>query len=107
MFSIGEFSKTTGLSVKTLRFYHEQGLLAPSSIDDQAGYRYYDESKIEVARMIAQLRSLEIPLAEIGEILRDCHDESDILGFLRRHQKMLAAKADHYRQIDAQLNRLI
>ena len=32
MFSIGEFSKITGLSVKTLRFYHEQGLLAPSSI---------------------------------------------------------------------------
>jgi DNA-binding transcriptional MerR regulator/DNA gyrase inhibitor GyrI len=107
MFSIGEFSKITGLSVKTLRFYHEQGLLAPSSIDDQTGYRYYDDSKVEVARMIAQLRSLEVPLADIGEILRDCHDESDVLSFLKHHQKTLAAKVDHYRQIEAQLNQLI
>ena len=39
MFSIGEFSKITGLTVKTLRFYHEQGVLKPSCIDDQTGYR--------------------------------------------------------------------
>ncbi len=37
MFSIGEFSKVTGLTVKTLRFYHEQGLLVPSCIDEETG----------------------------------------------------------------------
>ncbi len=50
MFSIGEFSKLTGLTVKTLRFYHEQGLLKPSAVDDQTGYRYYAADKIEAAR---------------------------------------------------------
>jgi len=45
MFSIGEFSKITGWTVKTLRFYHEQGVLAPSYIDEETGYRYYDETR--------------------------------------------------------------
>jgi DNA-binding transcriptional MerR regulator len=49
-YSIGEFSQVTGLSVKTLRFYHEKGILVPSSVDDATGYRCYDSSKIEKAR---------------------------------------------------------
>ena len=62
MFTIGEFSKVTGMTVKTLRFYHEAGLLAPTMVDEQTGYRYYDESKIETARVIAYLRGLEFPV---------------------------------------------
>ncbi len=53
MFSIGEFSKVTGLTVKTLRFYHEQGLLDPTHIDPETGYRYYGPAKVETARVIA------------------------------------------------------
>ena len=59
MFTIGEFSKVTGLTVKTLRFYHEEGLLEPASVDPRTGYRHYDERQIETARAIAFLRSLE------------------------------------------------
>ena len=47
VFSIGEFSKITGLTIKTLRFYHEQGLLTPTTVDEETGYRYYAEAKIE------------------------------------------------------------
>ena len=64
MFSIGEFSKITGWTVKTLRFYHEQGVLAPSYIDEETGYRYYDENKIEAARIISTLRSLDFSLSQ-------------------------------------------
>ena len=46
-YSIGEFSQVTGLSVKTLRFYHEKGILVPSSVDEATGYRFYDADKIE------------------------------------------------------------
>ena len=70
MFTIGDFSRITGLTVKTLRFYHEQGLLAPSYVDHETGYRYYDRSKIETARIITHLRSLDLSLEEIGAILR-------------------------------------
>ena len=69
MFSIGEFSRITGLTVKTLRFYHQQGVLVPSRVDPSTGYRYYDENDVETARVITYLRSLDVPLLEVKEIL--------------------------------------
>ena len=57
MFTIGEFSKISGLTVKSLRFYHEHGVLAPSCVDDKTGYRYYDHCKVETAAVIKQLYS--------------------------------------------------
>ena len=76
MFAIGEFSKITGLTVKTLRFYHEQGILTPSAVDSGSGYRYYGTDKIETARVIAQLRDLEFSLQDIKEILHGYSDEA-------------------------------
>jgi len=68
-FSIGEFSRISGLSVKTLRFYHENGLLEPARIDPVTDYRYYDATCIERARVIARLRELQFPLDDIARIL--------------------------------------
>ena len=107
MFSIGEFSKITGLTVKTLRFYHEQSLLAPAQIDDQTGYRYYDDRQIETARVITQLRELEFSIAEIAELLANYHDDADVLAYLERQRQTLAGKAEHYRQIESRLNQII
>jgi len=106
-FTIGEFSKITGLSVKTLRFYHEEGLLVPSSVDDETGYRYYDAEKIEAARLICRLRELEFSLEEIGAILRKAASDRDILGYLERHKEELAKQARHYRQIVNRLDHII
>jgi DNA-binding transcriptional MerR regulator len=107
VFTIGEFSKITGLTVKTLRHYHEQGVLLPSCIDDQTGYRYYDAGKVEVARVVRQLRDLEFSLPQITEILAGCRDESDVLDYLERQKKSLVAKAEHYRQIESRLDQII
>lgn len=107
LFSIGEFSKITGLTVKSLRFYHEQNLLAPTAVDDQTGYRYYDAEKIGPARVIAQLRELEFSLSEIAEILRNCQDESDMVDYFERHKKSLAAKQEHYHKIERRLDEMI
>jgi DNA-binding transcriptional MerR regulator len=107
MFSIGEFSKITGLTVKTLRFYHERGLLVPTAIDDQSGYRYYDADKVELARTIAKLRELEFSLDDIAAMLHQCADESDLLRHLELHRCQLAAKAEHYRRIESRLDEVI
>jgi DNA-binding transcriptional MerR regulator len=107
MFTIGEFSKITGLTVKTLRFYHEQGLLAPTQIDDQTGYRFYDDRQVETARVITQLRELEFSIAEIADLLANYHDDADIVAHLERQRKTLAGKAEHYRQIESRLNHII
>ncbi len=107
MYTIGEFSKITGLSVKTLRFYHEEGLLVPSAIDDETGYRYYAPVLIERARVVTRLRALEFPLADIAEMLAKHDDESDILDYLERHREAIQARLRQYREIHQALDKII
>lgn len=95
MFSIGEFSKISGLSVKTPRFYHEKGLLAPAAVDPQTGYRYYDRHSLERAQVIVALRDLDFPLDTIAEMLAACRDDQDALAHLERHRASLAEKLRH------------
>jgi DNA-binding transcriptional MerR regulator len=89
LYSIGEFSTITGLSVKTLRFYHERGILVPSSVDEATGYRFYDAAKVEKARIIMRLREMEFSIEDIGAVLGECSDEADILNHLERQKNTL------------------
>jgi DNA-binding transcriptional MerR regulator len=98
MFSIGEFSRITGITVKALRHYHEEGLLAPSWIDEQTGYRYYDEDKIETARLIAFLRTLEFPLADIREFLAQGEDEETLIQAMQRHRQTLNQRIQNFKK---------
>ena len=67
--SIGEFSHLTHLSVRTLRRYHEAGLLVPAHIDDATSYRYYAADQIPTAQVIHRLRDLDVPLDVVRRIL--------------------------------------
>lgn len=107
LFGIGEFSKITGLTVKTLRFYHEQGVLSPTAIDEQTGYRYYDSNKIELARVVTELRALDVSVAEIAEILRSAADEADLLAFLEQHRESILVRLRHYQKIAKFLDQVI
>jgi DNA-binding transcriptional MerR regulator len=66
---IGRFARRTGLSIGALRHYAETGLLTPARVDPATGYRYYREEQVPVARRIAALRALDVPLAVIREVL--------------------------------------
>ena len=57
LFTVGEFSKVTGLSVKTLRFYHEKQLLLPTRVDEATGYRYYSAGQLERLNRILGLQA--------------------------------------------------
>ena len=46
MFKIGELGEITGVSVKTIRYYEEEGLISPVEVDRWTNYRYYDETSI-------------------------------------------------------------
>src|SRR3954447_2578789 len=48
--TIGDFSRASHLSVKTLHHYHEVGLLEPTEVDPDNGYRYYSEAQIPIAQ---------------------------------------------------------
>jgi DNA-binding transcriptional MerR regulator len=67
--SIGEFARRSRLSPKALRLYDRLGLLPPARIDPESGYRWYAPGQLEQARLIALLRELGLPLAEIGPVL--------------------------------------
>jgi DNA-binding transcriptional MerR regulator/effector-binding domain-containing protein len=107
MFTIGEFSKITGLTVKALRFYHEKGLLVPAAIDPSSGYRYYDQRNVDAARIIVALRELEFALEDIAAILADCSADEDLLVFLERQKQTLAERVARYSDALGQIDRLI
>jgi DNA-binding transcriptional MerR regulator len=67
--SIGEFARRSRLSAKALRLYDELGLLPPARVDEDSGYRLYEPGQLGQARLIAALRQLQVPLAEIKAIL--------------------------------------
>jgi DNA-binding transcriptional MerR regulator len=67
---IGDFSRMTHLSVKALRFYHDQGLLEPARIDPASGYRFYDPGQVPVAQVIRRFRDLDMPLDQVKAVLR-------------------------------------
>ena len=106
-YSIGDFSTVTGLSVKTLRFYHEKGILLPSSVDEATGYRFYDADKIEKARVIRQLRQMEFSIEDIATVLAGCSDELDILNYLERQKNILQQRIREDRDIVRSLNEII
>lgn len=106
-YSIGEFSQITGLSVKTLRFYHEKGILVPSSVDDATGYRFYDASKIEKARVLMRLRAMEFSLEDIATVFAECADDADILGHMERQKQFLQQRISEDRDIVRSLSEII
>lgn len=106
-YSIGEFSQVTGLSVKTLRFYHEKGILSPSSVDEATGYRFYDASKIEKARVIMRLRAMEFSIEDIAAVLGECSDEADILNYLEKQKNFLQQRISEDRDVVRSLNEII
>lgn len=67
--SIGEFARRSRLSAKALRLYDELGLLPPARVDEDSGYRFYEPGQLKQARLIAALRQLQVPLAEIKAVL--------------------------------------
>src|ERR1700749_793011 len=67
--TIGDFSRASHLSVKTLHHYHEVGLLEPSEVDPDNGYPYYSEAQIPVAQVIRRLRALQMPVADVRSVL--------------------------------------
>jgi DNA-binding transcriptional MerR regulator len=68
--TIGEFARRTRLSSKALRIYDELGLVVPAEVDPSSGYRRYGEEQVARAQLVAMLRRLDMPLADIASVLQ-------------------------------------
>ena len=96
LYKIGMFAAMNHVTVKTLRFYEEQGLLMPALIHPETGYRYYTLSQMAVLHQITALKLAGFTLEEISRINAGADEEA----VLRKKKSELLAKiADLTRQI--------
>ena len=87
---IGSFARRCRLSVKALRHYDDLGLLRPARIDAATGYRYYDRRQAPAAIAIALLRSLDVALPAIRELLAS--DDPGVLARVLDHERARRAR---------------
>jgi len=106
LISIGDFSRMTFLSVKTLRHYHETGLLAPARIDPSSGYRYYDVSQVATAQVIRRFRDLDLPIERLRAFL-DAPDEDARNAVIVSHLDKMSAQLRETQDTVESLRRML
>jgi DNA-binding transcriptional MerR regulator len=104
--SIGHFSRIAWLSLKALRLYDELDLLKPAFVDPGSGYRYYDPAQASRARAIALLRSLDMPLIEIKDLLAES-DPDKLRSRLEEHHATLAARLEEHQHMLRRVEQLM
>lgn len=104
MMTVKEISGITGISVRTLHYYDEIGLLAPSS-KTESGYRLYDDKALETLRQILFFREFDISLKDIKAILTNPKlDEKQIL---QMQKQMLTAKKERLERLIASIDNIL
>lgn len=97
--SVKEFAELTGVSVRTLHYYHEIGLLKPSCVDEWTGYRFYDEKSLERMQEVLFYRELGFPLKTISEILSS--PDYDKKEALKQQKQLLLMKKNRLENLIA------
>lgn len=104
--TVGEFSRLTHLSVKTLHHYHDIGLLAPAAVDPSSGYRRYRTTQVGTALLIRRLRELQMPLAQVRDVV-EAPDPAARDRALRDHLIQMEAELAHTREVVASLRSML
>ncbi len=89
MYTVKQLSELAGVSIRTLHYYDEIGLLKPAEVGAN-GYRYYDDAALLRLQQILFYREIGLELLRIKNILDS--PDFDLLAALRSHRKVLAAK---------------
>ena len=96
MRTVKEISDLTGISVRTLHYYDEIGLLKPTKKSD-AGYRLYDDKALETLQQVLFFREFDIPLKEIKAVMENPVLERNQI--LQMQKKMLVAKKERMERL--------
>lgn len=89
LYSIGQMARASGLTVSALRFYAGEGILVPAFVDPETGYRWYGQAQVLPARLVAGLRRVGMPLAEIALVLGQRSDPAAVRRLLDMHLRRL------------------
>ena len=104
MRTVKELSNLTGISVRTLHYYDEIGLLTPTK-KSEAGYRLYDDKALETLQQILFFREFDIPLKEIKSVMEN--PALDRTRILQMQRKMLAAKKERMERLIAGIDDIL
>ena len=104
MLSIGEFSNICRVSTKTLRYYAEIGLLLPSEVNPENGYRYYAIEQLETMLFINRLKAYHFSLDEIGDILKSDSLEEQLYTALSKKKQELEWQVQNTHNTLLQIN---
>lgn len=99
---IKEFAEMTGVSVRTLHYYDQIGLLRPARVDNDSGYRYYDEASLLRMQQILFYRELDFPLKDICRILSS--PNFDAQQALAEQRKLLSFKKERLERLIAAID---
>lgn len=104
MKTVKEVSRITGISVRTLHYYDEIGLLPPTKVSE-AGYRLYDEAALEKLRQILFFRELDMPLRDIEKLVN--HPLLAKEEILKRQKIALNQKKIHLERVMASIDQIL
>src|SRR4249919_3466947 len=108
MIRIGDFSKLSQVSIKTLRYYDEMGLFKPINVDRFTGYRYYSASQLPRLNRILALGDLGLSLDQIAQVLDEGVSPKQLRGMLRlkrtQLQQHIAGEQARLARVEARLN---
>src|SRR4051812_30418972 len=85
MRGIGQMARDSGLTVSALRFYDSVGVLVPARVDPRSNYRWYADDQVVTARLLARLRRVGMPLADIARVLENRSDRPLVEAILQAH----------------------
>jgi DNA-binding transcriptional MerR regulator len=97
MLKIGDFSALSQVSIKTLRYYDERGLLSPAHIDSDTGYRYYAAAQISQLHRILALKDLGFSLDQIAKCLEQQVTAEQMRGMLVLREAEQQARVEEER----------
>ena len=106
MLSISEFSRVSEIPVKTIRYYHELGILSPLKIDARNGYRYFGDESLEAVNRIKILKTLGFSLNEIKHVLSICNEDKDVIIYIQTKLHEVKNKVSYYKSIEKQLKKI-
>ncbi|MEV4611178.1 helix-turn-helix domain-containing protein [Kitasatospora sp. NPDC049258] len=96
LLTIGAMARRSGLTAKALRHYDRVGLLRPAEVDQETGYRYYRVEQVAAARLVRELRAVDLPLEQVRECLAAGGGEP-VRRLLAEHRRRLQARLDRLR----------
>ncbi|MGZ4509612.1 MAG: DNA polymerase III subunit beta family protein [Blastococcus sp.] len=107
MRGIGQMARECGLTVSALRFYDGAGVLVPAHVDPRSNYRWYSDDQVTTARLVARLRRVGLPLADICRVLENRRSRPVVDEILQAHLTRLEdGLADARRELSAAVSLL-